>query len=81
MSRLRSIVRGFVLRQIYRLQVWLTGISNKPRCPWCGEPCSTETDEVAYDGDCDEMECDACGREFERHVSFECEFWTEKIEP
>lgn len=73
-------LKAIVLRAIYALQVWLTGISKKPKCPYCGAPCDTETDEVVYDGDEDEMECDDCGKEFLRYVSFEPEFYTEKRE-
>jgi hypothetical protein len=69
-----------ILRVIYAIQTRLTGVTMHPKCPYCGAPCSTETDEVVYDGDQDDMECDECGREYERYVSFQPEFYTEKRE-
>lgn len=71
---------GFVLRIIYRIQEWLTDTYRHPKCPYCGAACSEETDEVVYDGDSDEMECDECGKEYFRYSHFEINFSTEKVE-
>jgi transposase-like protein len=76
---MKAQIINFVLRHIYRVKSWLTGISNKPKCPWCGAACDTETDEISYDGDVAEMECDECGKDFERHTSLDIEFWTERV--
>jgi hypothetical protein len=81
LKRLKSFIVSWVLRAIYRVQVWLTGYTLKPTCPWCGAECPTDCKEVWWDGDCDEIECDECERLYERHVSIESTFATEKVQP
>ncbi len=72
-------IRNLALRCIQHAQVWLTGYSSEPTCPWCGAACSTEVDEMSFDGDCREMECDECGKEYERHLDLSFAFATEKV--